>query len=324
MSEMVWRPSLTDLDAERAVILEEIAMYEDDPQDRVFDLLGRAIFGDDPLGRAIIGRKEVVAGTPREAIAGFHAERYVPRNVVVAAAGSVDHDALAALVAERERTAGDGHFAPGTPVPATQPRVKFERKDTEQYHVCLGGPGLARDDERRFALRVLDTLLGGASSSRLFQEVREKRGLAYAVYTFSAHHAGTGQVGVYLGTRGDNVAAALGIVAEELERVRTTPPSAVEVDRARDNLKGRIVLGLESTSARMNRLGSSLLTQVPLLSVDEAIAAIDAVTPADVAALATELWDPARLSVAAIGPDEAVLHEAVAPLRAAAPVVSSA
>ncbi len=209
-------------------------------------------------------------------------------------------------------------------MPAPQAQVRFERKDTEQYHLCLGGAGLARDDERRFALRVLDTLLGGSSSSRLFQEVREKRGLAYAVYTFAAHHAGTGQIGVYLGTRADNLGAAVRVVADELERVRTSPPGAEEVARARDNLKGRIVLGLESTSARMNRLGSSLLTEVPLLSVDDAIAAIDAVTADDVAALAAELWDPARLSVAAIGPDESVLTEAVAPLRGEIPAVTGA
>ena len=323
MSDMVWRPSLSDIDSERAVILEEIAMYEDDPQDRVFDLLGRAVFGDDPLGRAIIGRKEVVAGASRDQIAGFHAARYVPGNVVVAGAGSVDHDALVALIAERARDEG-GSFASAHPVPTAQARVRFERKETEQYHLCLGGPGLARDDERRFAMRVLDTLLGGSSSSRLFQEVREKRGLAYAVYTFAAHHADTGQIGVYLGTRGDNLQAAVQVVADELQRVRTSPPDAEEVARARDNLKGRIVLGLESTSARMNRLGSSLLTDVPLLTVDEAIAAIDAVTADDVASLAAELWDPARLSVAAIGLDEAVLTEAVAPLRGELPAVSGA
>ncbi len=183
MSEMVFRPAFRtdDVDSEREVILEEIAMYEDDPQDKVFDVLGEAVFGTHPLGRAIVGTAEVVAGTPIDAIRAFHAGRYVPRNVVIAAAGAVDHDALVELARARVPDAGSGPLA-AQPVDAALARqVRFERKDTEQYHVCVGGLGLARDDERRFALRVLDTVFGGTSSSRLFQEVREERGLAYAV-----------------------------------------------------------------------------------------------------------------------------------------------
>ena len=161
MSEMVWRPAFRDIDSEREVILEEIAMYEDDPQDKVFDVLGEAVFGTHPLGRAIIGTAEVVAGTPVDQIAAFHGARYVPRNVVIAAAGSVDHDALVELAAARV-PASDALTAAPEPVTGELERVvRFERKDTEQYHVCLGGLGLARDDERRFALRVLDTIFGG-------------------------------------------------------------------------------------------------------------------------------------------------------------------
>jgi predicted Zn-dependent peptidase len=317
MSDMVWRPALRDLDAEREVILEEIAMYEDDPQDKVFDVLGRAVFGSHPLGRAIIGRAEVVAGTPRDAIAAFHAARYVPGNVVIAAAGSVDHDALVELAATRvPMEAATWHANGGPPGgdPEAAARISFETKDTEQYHVCLGGPGLARDDDRRFALRVLDTLLGGTSSSRIFQEVREKRGLAYSVYTFLAHYAGTGQVGIYLGTRADNLAAALEVVGEELGRLRGAAPSSAELARAKDNLKGRIVLSLESTGARMNRLGSSLLTGVQLLSLDEAVEKIERVTLDDVVELAEDLWAAERLSVAGIGADDDVFRTALAPL----------
>jgi predicted Zn-dependent peptidase len=323
MSDMVWRPLLVDLDAEREVILEEIAMYEDDPQDKIFDVMSRAVFGDDPLGRAIIGRASVVAETPRDDVAGFHAARYVPGNVVIAAAGSVDHDRLVALAADRVPDAA-GAFRPNGGAPSATSRVTFEYKDTEQYHVCLGGPGLARDDERRFAARVLDTLLGGASSSRLFQEVREKRGLAYAVYSFLAHFAGAGQVGAYVGTRGDNLAAALRVLADELDRVRAEPPDEAEVARAKDNLKGRIVLSLESPGGRMNRIGSSVLSGLPLLSIDEAVEKIDAVTRDDVATLAQELWAPERLSIAGIGPDEAVFSKAAEPLAAAGATVGSA
>jgi predicted Zn-dependent peptidase len=293
-------------------------MYEDDPQDKVFDVLGEAVFGEHPLGRAVIGRAEVVAGTPVERIAAFHGERYVPANVVIAAAGAVDHDRLVGLAAARVPDAADAAPAAPAAPPERAAAVRFERKDTEQYHVCLGGLGLARDDERRFALRVLDTVFGGTSSSRLFQEVRERRGLAYAVYSFNGQYADSGQVGLYVGTRAENLAAAMEVVAAELERARREPASAEELARAKENLKGRVVLALESTGARMNRLGSHLLGGVPLLSVDEVVARIDAVTPEDVAALAEELLAPERLSAAGIGPDEEVFRTAIAPTVAVA------
>jgi predicted Zn-dependent peptidase len=190
------------------------------------------------------------------------------------------------------------------------PGRRFERKDTEQYHVCLGGTGLSRHDDRRFALRVLDTIFGGTSSSRLFQEVRERRGLAYAVYSFTSGYQDSGQVGLYVGTRGDNLVEALGVVGTELSRLRSEPATAEELTRAKENLKGRVVLALESTGARMTRLGSEVLGETPLLSLDEVVERIDAVTLDDLAALAETLWAPERLSSAGIGPDEARFDEA--------------
>jgi predicted Zn-dependent peptidase len=317
MADMVWRPRFdpAELEQEREIVLEEIAMYEDDPQDKVFDVLGEAVFGDHPLGRAIIGRAEVVGGTPARALRSFHAARYVPANVVVAAAGSVDHDALVELV----RTSGverPGQVAPGLPAPPPDdpPRMRFVAKDTEQYHVCLGAPGIPRDDDRRFALRVLDNILGGTSSSRLFQEVREKRGLAYNVYSFQSMYAGTGQVGLYLGTRPDNVVRAMSVVADELERMREDPATADELARSKENVKGRIVLSLESTTARMNRLGASVLADMPLMSVDEVVERIDAVTLDDIAVLARDLFAPERMSAAGIGSDAAAFRRALEPI----------
>lgn len=320
IADMVWRPRFADDDLanERQIVLEEIAMYEDDPQDKVFDVLGEAVFAEHPLGRAIIGRADVVAGTPADGLRAFHAERYVPENIVVAAAGSVDHDALAAAVerAQVERV--------GAPVPAavappnrTPARVRFLTKDTEQVHVCLGAPGIARDDDRRYALRILDAILGGTSSSRLFQEVREKRGLAYSVYSFQSLFAATGQVGLYVGTRPDNVGPALQVVGDELARLREDPATADELDRAKENVKGRVVLGLESTAARMNRLGSSVLAGLPLLSVDEILERIDAVRREDLVALAGELFAPERLSAAGIGGDEDAFRSALEPVSRA-------
>ena len=323
ISDMVWRPRFgeDDLANEREIVLEEIAMYEDDPQDKVFDVLGEAVFGSHPLGRAIIGRAEVVAGTPAAGLAAFHGERYVPGNVVIAAAGAVDHDALVELAAavevpERHAPA----VVPGAPGDRTA-QLRFLRKDTEQYHVCLGAPGLARDDDRRFALRVLDNVLGGTSSSRLFQEVRERRGLAYSVYSFQSLFANTGQIGLYLGTRPDNVVPAMAVVAEELERFREDAGgggvTSEELDRSKENVKGRIVLSLESTAARMNRLGASVLAELPLLTVDEVVERIEAVTLDDVHALAAELLAPERLSAAGIGADEDAFRRALEPVAPA-------
>jgi predicted Zn-dependent peptidase len=312
MADMVWRPAFRDVDPEREVVLEEIAMYEDDPQDTVFDVLGQAVFGGHPLGRPIIGRAPVIRDTPVETIAAFHAARYVPGSVVIAAAGSVDHDQIVALA---ERTLG-GHAAdtapPIEPAPADPaPTVRFQRKDTEQVHVCLGAVGLPRGDERRFASRVLDAIFGGLSSSRLFQAVREERGLAYSVYSFAGQYADTGQIGLYVGTRPDKVDDAMEVVGEELARLRQTPATEEELVRARENVKARVVLALESTGARMNRLGASLLFGLPLLETDEVIARFEAVTLDDLRELTDELWAPERLSAAGIGPDEQLFRSAV-------------
>ena len=313
MADMVFRPTLNDVDSERAVILEEIAMYEDDPQEKVFDVLGEAVFGEHPLGRAIIGRAPVIADSSPATIANFHASRYTGPNVVIAAAGAVDHDTLAELAAAATERAGQ--TAPPVPEPAPSPRPRdrlFERKETEQFHVCIGGTAISRHDDRRFALRVLDTIFGGTSSSRLFQEVRERHGLAYSVYSFTSAYQDAGQVGLYVGTRVDNIAEALRVIGAELARLRSEPVTAEELSRAKENLKGRVLLSLESTGARMNRLGSEVLASAPLLSVDDVVARIESVDLADLQELADELWDPERLSVAGIGPDEERFDEALA------------
>jgi predicted Zn-dependent peptidase len=170
--------------------------------------------------------------------------------------------------------------------------------------VCLAAPGISRSDRRRFAASLLDAILGGSASSRLFQEIREKRGMAYAVYSFASQYTDTGQIGIYLGTREDNLAEALGIAAEQIADVAAGNLPTVELERAKENLKGRLLLSMESTSTRMNRLGKSLITDSELLSLDRIVAEIDAVEPASVAELAAALLAPDRLSAACIGPDE--------------------
>jgi predicted Zn-dependent peptidase len=323
MGEMVFQPRFGELETEREVVLEEIAMYEDDPQEKVFDVLGEAVFGSHPLGRAVIGTAQVVGSVTLEQLAAFHGSRYDPREIVIAAAGSIEHDALVQLAAslpiaaaagmgQGTSKAANGHDAAGEPDFAR--RVQFSEKDTEQYHLCLGGAGLAREDERRFALRVLEGVLGATSSSRLFQEVRERRGLAYSVFSFSNMYAHTGEIGLYVGTRPDNLEQALAVIATELERCVERPADEQELTRSRENLKGRVVLSMESTAARMSHLGASLLHEMPILSVDEVIERIDAVSLSDLEALSGELFAPERLSVACVGPDRKIFDAAIVPL----------
>ena len=316
LQDIVLRPAYPDIDSERQVVIEEIAMYEDEPQDKVHDVLAEAIFGEHPLGRPIIGRAEVVSSVPVPSIAGWHDERYVPGNIVVAAAGNLEHERIVSLVEGAVEGAGTVPDPPAGPE-GEAPSLRFHAKDTEQYHLCVGGPGIPRGDERRFALRILDTILGGSTSSRLFQEVREKRGLAYAVYSYAGHYADSGQVAVYVGTRPDNVNEAMDVIGTELRRVHEDGVTSDELERARENVKGRTVLSMESTLARMNRLGGSVLMGVPLLTLDELLAALDAVTLDDVAALAHELYAPERLSAAGVGADEDAFRAALGPVTPA-------
>jgi predicted Zn-dependent peptidase len=185
-----------------------------------------------------------------------------------------------------------------------KPGLRFQRKDTEQYHVCLGAPGVSRSDRRRFAASILDAILGGSASSRLFQEIREKRGMAYAVYSFLSQYAETGQIGIYIGTREDNLADALTIAVEQIADIAGGNLPERELYRAKENLKGRVVLSMESTSTRMNRLGKSLITDSEILSLDRVIAEVEAVEPEAVCELAATLLASKRLSAAGIGPSE--------------------
>jgi predicted Zn-dependent peptidase len=191
------------------------------------------------------------------------------------------------------------------------PSVRFQRKDTEQYHVCIGAPGISRSDRRRFAASLLDAILGGSASSRLFQEIREKRGLAYAVYSFGSQYTDTGLVGLYIGTREENLATCMEIAAEQIAEVAAGKLRNRELERAKENLKGRIALSMEATSSRMSRLGKSLITDTELLSLDRIIAEIDAVEATALAELAGVLLEPSRLSAAGIGPSEERFRDAV-------------
>ncbi|MFM7693742.1 MAG: M16 family metallopeptidase, partial [Actinomycetota bacterium] len=244
-----------------------------------------------------------------------HARHYAGDQVVVAAAGPLEHDRLVALVeAAFDGLAPDLTHARPTAVAAAGRRA-FVGRDLEQTHIAVGGCGIGRTDDRRFALAVLDQILGGGASSRLWQEIREQRGLVYSVYSYVTYFQETGQVGLALGTRSENLAEALGVAAAEIHDLAQGRFRDGEVQRAKDNLKARLLLTMDSTVARMSRLGRHLVSNVPLMSDAEVARRIDGVTEADVRDLAAELFAPDALCVAGIGPDEAAFDAALGAFR---------
>ncbi len=317
MADMVVRPAFAEIDQEREVVVEEIAMYEDSPADLVADYLVQAVFGDHPLGKSVLGTVPVIAGIDEPRLRRYHAEHYTRPNLVVAAAGNVELEQLAELAARHLDGAGADDAAPGDrePPPAEPaPRACFYEKDTQQYHVCIGGPGLPRGAADKFALSILDALLGSTVSSRLFQEVREKRGLAYSIYSYASFYADTGLVGIYFGCRSESVEPVTAIVREQLQSLMDDGVQAQELERAKESAKGKIVLGMETTHSRMSRLGKLTVTGSEILSIDEIIERIDAVTAEDVARVARRFYDPARLTAVAIGPEMGVFDAAAAEL----------
>jgi predicted Zn-dependent peptidase len=255
----------------------------------------------------------VIGSIPVAEIMSYHDARYTGPNLVIAAAGHLEHEQIVELAQHRlSPPAGEGNGIPGGDGYDPAPRFAFQAKETEQYHICFGGPGISRSDERRFALGVLDAIVGGSTSSRLFREVREKRGLAYSVGSYSEQYVDSGLVAMYVGTREENVREACEIIGRELGKLRDHGVTAEELERAKEHVKGRLVLGLEATGARMSRLARAILFGVPLLSVDEMLERIEQVSADEVAELATSLYDPERLSTACIGPDQEHFREATA------------
>jgi predicted Zn-dependent peptidase len=315
-----------EVDAERGVILEEIAMNEDDPADLVHEAFAAQLFGDTPLGRPILGTVESINSITRDRIAEHYRARYTPANLVVAAAGSLDHDRVVELTQAAFGSLLSGDVAP-VPARLSGPAgetangsvahgtgVRLLSRPIEQANVVLGCAGLARTDPRRFALGVLNAGLGGGMSSRLFQEVREKRGLAYSVYSFSSQHADTGQWGVYAGCLPAKTEEVLAICRDEIAKVVDTGLTDEELSRGKGQLRGSIVLGLEDPSSRMSRLGKSELVYPRLEPVEEILAEIDAVTHDQVRDVASVVLGQ-RKALAVVGPfdDDGSFAAALAP-----------
>jgi predicted Zn-dependent peptidase len=310
LSDMVTGSLITpkDVDAERNVVLEEIAMNDDDPSDTAHEAFTAKLFGDTPLGRPILGTADSINAITREQIFEHYQAMYTPEHLVVAAAGNLDHETVVRLVAQAFGPVLN-HVAEPVPPrlnghPGSHPEgagTTLVSRGIEQANLVLGSEALSRTDDRRFALGVLNAAFGGGMSSRLFQEVREKRGLAYSVYSFSAQHADTGLWGVYVGCLPAKADEVLAICAEEITRVVDGGLTDAELARGKGQVRGSIVLGLEDPSSRMSRLGKSELVYPRLEPVDEILACIDAVTHDDIRAVAAEfLTRPKALAV--VGP----------------------
>jgi predicted Zn-dependent peptidase len=310
LSDMVTSSLITpkDVDAERNVVLEEIAMNEDDPSDTVHEAFTAKLFGDTPLGRPILGTVDSINGITRDQIFEHYRARYTPEHLVVAAAGNLDHDTVVELVRQSFGSALDQVAEPAEPrltgghlTGAAGVGTALVSRGIEQANLVLGCEALARTDERRFALGVLNAAFGGGMSSRLFQEVREKRGLAYSVYSFSGQHADTGMWGIYVGCLPSKADDVLAICAEEITRLVEGGLTDAELARGKGQVRGSIVLGLEDPSSRMSRLGKSELVYPRLEPVDEVIAAIDAVSHEDIRAIAAEILTRPK-ALAVVGP----------------------
>jgi predicted Zn-dependent peptidase len=305
MGEMVTSPTLADLEREREVIVEEIKMYEDRPDQVADECLSGLIFYGDTLGRPIIGSVETVRSVDHDTLRTFHEGTYTAPNVFVVGAGKLDTGEFERMVEGKLGGLPDGgpfvrEANPGIP----ESRLFYKFKETEQYHVAMGSLGLAAKSEDRHAMSALNNVLGGGMSSRLFQEVREKRGLAYAVYSYHQGYSDAGAVKMYVGSSTGNVEEAVKVISEQLDKIREEPVIEEELERTKEQLKSSTLLALESTAARMTRIGRNIITGTELLTPEEIATRIDAVTPEDIKRLAGDHLKLENMYLSAVGPKE--------------------
>jgi predicted Zn-dependent peptidase len=263
-------------------VLEEINMNEDDPTDVAHEQFVTALWGGHPLAPPILGTKDSINAMSRETIHDYWHRRYTPRSTVVAAVGDLDHKDLVQLVTDHMGDWQGPELARPSVVPAVGPTVKVRKKDTEQSHIVFGAEGLSRGDDRRFAVTVANHVLGGGMSSRLFREIREDRGLAYAVHAFRMPFLETGAAAIYVGTTPTQTFEVLKLIRIELDKVMTDGITDDELERAKGNIKGSLALSMEDTNGRMTQLGRQELTGVEHLSVDDIVARIEALTHQDI------------------------------------------
>jgi predicted Zn-dependent peptidase len=290
-----------EIEREKQVVCQEIAQLEDSPEDLIHELLGMEFWLDDPLGRPILGTVEGVAGFDRDTLLGFQHENYVPQETVVCAAGDLEHERVVELVSGRMKRLTPGSPRRGVPVSGKQALSSIVERDLEQVHVCVAAVAPSAVDQRRHAAYILNTILGGGMSSRLFQEVRERRGLAYNVYSFLSAFSDTGMFGIYAGCDPERLEELVETMGRETMSLARTVTEE-EVRTAKSHMKGNIVLAMESSESRMNRLAKGEYYFGRYLSMDEIIGAIDAVSLHDLVAVAEELINAGRFTLVALGP----------------------
>jgi len=291
-----------DIDRERNVILEEIKMYEDAPDELVHDIFAGTIWRSHPLGRPVIGGEQSVRNLSRADLRSFYKQFYIPGNIVVAAAGNFDHERLLEMLNENfgQLTGGkkERHFV----VPQPNKQVFCRTKETEQVHLCLGTPGLPIDHEKIYVFQLINTILGGGLSSRLFQEIREQRGLVYSVFSYHSSYHDSGLFCVYAGLSKENVREALELIVKEIKDLQKQGVGPAELQRVKNQLKGNLLLSLESVSTRMSRLGKSQLYLGKITPPEEIVRRIMAVTNDDIMELTRNLLKPEDFSLASVGP----------------------
>lgn len=293
-----------ELSKEKGVVIEEIKMYEDSPDELVHDLCTSVVFGDHPIGKPILGTSESVGGIRRQQLVDSVERAYIGTNLVVAVAGNITHDQVVSLVSRHFSDLPQGLLIPRQPSPPmpTRPDALVKQKDVEQVHLCLATPGFSRNHADRHALSVLDAVLGGGMSSRLFQELREERGLVYSTFSYHSAFADVGLFAIYAGTGQKTAEQVVSLIKEQCEALRDKGISHLELERAKEQLKGGLMLSLEGTTSRMSRLAKGEMFYDRILSPEELIARVDAVTVEDVQRVAHALFRPEGLFLAAVGP----------------------
>jgi len=304
LSEMIQESLFDDAEIEREknVILEEIRMYEDSPDEIIFDLFTRAIWGEHPLGKSTLGRKEVIQGMTRKKFQQFLKKNYTPDNIIVAAAGNLKHNNIVRQVDKLFGKLKGKSPVRKNRVPGRHKKNVLKYKDCEQIYLCMGTNGISQRDENKYKLSVLDSILGGSMSSRLFQEIREKRGLVYTVCTFLNSFAEAGLFGFFAGTSNENLPRVLDIIVRIMSDIRTSGITREELIRAKEHIKGSIYLALENTVNRMIRLAKSEIYHGRLIPHEEAIEKIMAVTLEEVNEFSREILDHNKYSIAILGP----------------------
>jgi predicted Zn-dependent peptidase len=294
-----------DIDAERRVIIEELSMHEDSPDDIVHDLFVSTLWDSHPLGQSVLGHLNVVKTLSRDELVTFYRRNYQPSNMVVASAGNLEHERLVELLEKFTNGQKKGErIRRHHLLPEVKPHVAIYTRPTEQAHIVIGTEGLSRNHPDRFALAILDNILGGGMSSRLFQRIREEEALAYSVFSYHSMFSETGLLAIYAGTSKKNAQWVIDLVREEIVKLLKQGIKGEELERAKGHIKGNLVLSLEDSSGRMTRLGKSELCQGETLSLDELIEKIDAVDVNKVEELAHRVFGGGKFVVTVLGPFE--------------------